>query len=244
MKILTKISKSQVLVFPDTNQTSETDIQACWFDSRYWQKNGSIVGSSRGRHITWFVQPPSVEGYSRWVLRHYYRGGLVAKITKDYFVYTGIKNTRAFKEVTLLLTMLEMDLPVPKPIGARIYRRGIFYTADLLMEKIDAKDLVAQLRTAQLTEKIWNNIGKNIARFHKKGVYHADLNAHNIMLDSTDKVWLIDFDRCEVKSINKNWQQKNIERLERSLVKERGIHSQFYFDAENWQWLIAGYQSL
>ena len=218
-------------------------MQACWLESGYWQEKDAILGESRGRHITWFIKPPPDTGDSAWVLRHYYRGGLVARITHDHFFYPGIKNTRAFREVRLLQTMLELKLPVPKPIGASVMRKGLFYTADLLMEKIAAKDLVAKLKIDYLSETVWKNIGKTIANFHRQGIYHADLNAHNILLDSVDKVWLIDFDRCQKRTVNDTWQQRNLERLKRSLLKEKRLHSQFYFDDQSWQYLLKGYQS-
>jgi len=212
-----------------------------WFDNDYWREKDAVIGQSKGRHVTWFVKPPQNAAESAWVLRHYYRGGLIAKITLDNFFYSGIKNTRAFKEISLLQTMREMNLPVPKPIGGCVQRKGLFYTADLLMEKIAARDLVAKLQVGRLAEKIWTKIGKTIAEFHQKGIYHADLNAHNILLDEEDKIWLIDFDRCEQRALNSSWQQQNLARLKRSFLKEKGLQTQLFFDDENWQWLLAGY---
>ncbi len=232
-----------MLIFPQNDLPSSRNIQADWFDCNYWQQQNAIIGQSKGRHITWFIQPPQEIDDSVWVLRHYYRGGLIAKLTRDQFVYSGMEQTRGFREVSLLQTMLEMGLPVPKPIGARVSRKGLFYTADLLMEKIEGKDLVAKLKEGQLSEKLWNKIGKSIANFHQNGIYHADLNAHNILLDEAEQCWLIDFDRCEQRAIHSAWQQQNLERLKRSFVKEQGLHRQFYFDKNSWQCLLAGYQS-
>lgn len=243
LKIQTKKSESKLLIFPPSNPFCADNIKNCWFDSCYWREKDAIIGESKGRHITWFVKPPQDATESAWVLRHYYRGGFIAKITRDNFFYSGIKNTRAFKEIGLLHIMRETGLPVPKPIGGCVRLKGLFYTADLLMEKIAAKDLVAKLKIGQLAEKLWTKIGKTIAEFHQKGIYHADLNAHNILLDEEGKVWLIDFDRCEQRVVSPLWQQQNIERLKRSLLKEKGLHTQFFFDDESWQWLLAGYRS-
>jgi 3-deoxy-D-manno-octulosonic acid kinase len=243
LKIHTKNSKSHVLIFLQNDPSSSSNIKGDWFDCDHWQQRNAIIGQSRGRHITWFIQPPQELDDSAWVLRHYYRGGLIAKLTDDQFVYTGMKQTRGFREVSLLQTMLEMGLPVPKPIGARVTRKGLFYTADLLMEKIQAKDLVAKLKVGRLSEELWGNVGKTIASFHQKGIYHADLNAHNILLDEAEQCWLIDFDRCEQRAIHSDWQQQNIQRLKRSFVKEQELHPQFYFDDNSWQCLLAGYQS-
>lgn len=232
-----------MLIVPCVNLFCIDNIKEGWFDSGYWRKKNAIIGESKGRNTTWFVTPPQDATETAWVLRHYYRGGFIAKITRDNFFYSGIKNTRGFREISLLQTMRDMDLPAPKPIGGRIRRKGLFYTADLLMEKIAAKDLVAKLKNGRLTEKVWRKIGKTVAEFHQKGIYHADLNAHNILLDEADKVWLIDFDRCEQRTVSRSWQQQNLERLKRSFLKEKGLHTQFLFDDKSWQWLLLGYQS-
>ena len=39
---------------------------------------------------------------------------------------------------------------------------------------------------------LWIDIGRCIRRFVDAGVHHADLNAHNVLLDSEDRVWLVD----------------------------------------------------
>lgn len=232
-----------MLIFPPANQSFVVNMQACWFDENYWQQQGCIVGESRGRHITWFIQPPVNIDDCEWVLRHYYRGGLIAKITADQFVYSGLNKTRGFREIELLLAMREMRLPVPKAVGARIVRKGLFYRADLLMEKIDAKDMVAILKVSKLSDELWHSIGRVVALFHCHGIYHADLNAHNILMDDSNKVWLIDFDRCDKRPINSSWQQQNIQRLKRSLVKEKALFPDLYFSDKNWNSFIKGYQS-
>ncbi|MGH7487911.1 MAG: lipopolysaccharide kinase InaA family protein, partial [bacterium] len=65
----------------------------------------------------------------------------------------------------------------------------------------------------------WHAIGACIRRFHDAGIYHADLNAHNIMLDNKDAVYLLDFDRGERRTPVILWQQANLARLSRSLRK-------------------------
>ena len=243
LKVYTKKEDSQVLIIPKNNEMVSSKIASNWFEPEFLRKEGSFVGKSKGRHITWFIKSQIKADDATWVLRHYYRGGMISKITSDKFVYASLEKTRSYREVELLLDMAEMNLPVPKPIGARIIRNGLFYTADLLMEKIEAKDLVAKLSSTELDNKQWNGVGKVIADFHKAGIYHADLNAHNIMLDDENKIYLIDFDRCEKKVANTSWQRKNLERLKRSLLKEKGLIENFKFENENWLELMNGYRS-
>ena len=92
-----------------------------------------------------------------------------------------------------------------------------------------------------MTEDELERIAKTIALFHSKGVYHADLNINNILFDDTGDVYIIDFDRGEIKMPNVQWQQSNMERLERSFLKEQGRNESFNWQATDWQTLHSNY---
>jgi len=208
------------------------------FDSEYWQSQGLVVGTATGRGTTYFVQHET----GQWVLRHYYRGGLIGKIFNDGFVYLGIDNTRAALEYQLLNTMHDLGLPVPEPIAYRVMRHGLYYRCDLITTRIiNSQDLVAVLSKAPLTDKQWRKIGRCIAQFHQHGIYHHDLNSHNILLDDNEKIWLIDFDRGEKRPVKQSWQQANISRLHRSFRKEKTRLSTFHWQESDWQYLMEGY---
>lgn len=207
-------------------------------DAGFWQQNNAIVGSAQGRGTTYFIRHKN----HHWVLRHYYRGGLIGRLIKDSYLFTGIKNTRAVQEFTLLQTLAELGLPAPKPIAYRVKKSGIRYQADILTARIqNAEDLVAILAKRSISEQLWEKIGVCIKAFHQHGIYHHDLNAHNILIDKDEKVWLIDFDRGEQRKNQQKWQQQNLDRLLRSFNKEHNKLAQFHWQADNWQILIEGY---
>jgi 3-deoxy-D-manno-octulosonic acid kinase len=66
---------------------------------------------------------------------------------------------------------------------------------------------------------VWSRIGDTLGRFHREGVFHADLNAHNVLLDADEAVWLIDFDRGALRASGTEWKRANLSRLFRSLQK-------------------------
>lgn len=219
---------------------SPTEIKSNWFTADFWKKKQAIEGSSKGRYITWFIHHQN----NHWVLRHYWRGGFISKWSKDSYFYKSLHNTRAYAELELLATLYQKGFPVPKPIAANVIRKGLFYHADILIERIaDATDLVILLAKKALSDNEWQNLGQCIAKFHLHGVYHADLNAKNIMLSPTG-FHLIDFDRGQIKSISSKWQQANLARLLRSFKKETNKNPHMHFTDSNWQQLLMGYHKI
>ena len=211
-----------------------------YFKPDYWQQQQKLLGQSQGRNVTWFVGEKS----QPMVLRHYYRGGLIGKLINDCYIFSGIKNTRAYREFSLLLQLEQLELPACRVVAAQVTRSGLIYRADLLMKMVEGgQDLVALLSKGSLTEQQWQNIGHTIAQFHQARVYHADLNAHNILIDNDDKVWLIDFDRGEIKAQQGQWCQQNLDRLLRSFKKERNKLDNFYYRDQDWQTLLSAYQA-
>lgn len=214
------------------------------FEVDYWQQLGQQHGSAGGRNLAYFVEPGNALSELPMVLRHYYRGGLVGKVNRDWFMRSHSKTPRSFAEFDLLQWMHSAGLPVPRPIAARVKTRlGLFYRADILIERLPCDDDVfGILKARPLPHETWHKIGATIADMHDKGVYHSDLNCHNILVGQADKqVWLIDFDKCERREPGE-WQSQNLQRLRRSFDKESGLHQGFNFSDEAWGWLIGGYQ--
>src|SRR6185437_2153524 len=60
--------------------------------------------------------------------------------------------------------------------------------------------------------------GALVARFHRAGIWHADLNAHNVLVTSS-ALHLIDFDRGRLRVPAEGWRLANLKRLHRSLLK-------------------------
>jgi len=177
-----------------------------------------------------------------YVLKHYHRGGAVAHISRDSYVWLGENRTRAFRELELLDILNKDGLPVPVPVAARVVRHGLLYECDLVTEQIqDVQTLSDILSSQHLSPADWKSIGLCIRRFHEKNVYHADLNASNILLDDQHNVYLIDFDKSEIRKGGLVWKQEVLARLRRSLMKFLLKKQVFYFSDEDWLYLINAY---
>lgn len=234
----------QTHIHQDANQwlihAPELSITKEWFEPNYWQTQDKVLGQSRGRNVTWFVG----EEDSPMVLRHYYRGGLIGKLVTDKYWFEGLEKTRPYREYELLVELEKRQLPACRVVAAQVTKSGFSYRADLLMKMVEGgKDLVALLTSAPMNDELWQEVGKTIAMFHKHKVYHADLNAHNILINKDNNAWLIDFDRGEIKAQRGQWCQDNLDRLLRSFNKELNQLPQFYFTDDNWQTLMSAYHA-
>ncbi|MFZ7308190.1 3-deoxy-D-manno-octulosonic acid kinase [Avibacterium avium] len=226
-------------------ETQPVDPSA-YFDPQFWQQQQRILGSAKGRGTTWFVQSADLFGVN-CALRHYYRGGLFGKLNKDRYGFHDLQRTRSFAEFHLLNKLHQDELPVPKPIGARVIKgkAGICYQTDLLSEKIEnAQDLTALLQHHSLSNESWQKMGGLIRQLHDQQICHTDLNAHNILVQHfatpEEKYWLIDFDKCAEKSGN-HWKPQNLARLHRSFIKEKG-KLDIQFSENDWENVVLGYK--
>ncbi|HUQ53374.1 MAG TPA: 3-deoxy-D-manno-octulosonic acid kinase [Gammaproteobacteria bacterium] len=210
-----------------------------WFDPAEWRRAGAVAIETSGRGEVLIV----AHGPETWVLRHYRRGGLVARLIDDHYVWFGAESTRAFREWRLLRKLRAAGLPVPNPVAARIYRTGVIYTADIITTYLPATHKLSwYIEQGGAPADCWQRIGAMIRAVHDHGVDHPDLTAHNVLLDETGKTFLVDFDNAQLKPPG-DWQRLGLERFNRSLRKV-ALETGTDFDAAAWREIEAGYGPL
>jgi len=221
----------------DADVSADIDIE--WFSLDHWRARDALHVQAGGRGGVAIITTPAGE----CVLRHYRRGGMVAMLMGDRYLWTGADKTRAFAEFRLLAEITRRGLPGPQVVAARYHRRRLYYTADLITRRIDyARTLAECLDAKQLDIKLAEQVGTLIARFHRAGIWHADLNAHNI-LATPDQLYLIDFDRGELRVPAAAWRLSNLQRLRRSLIKLGAAkQDDAAFDRLVWQPLLDAYR--
>lgn len=199
-----------------------------WFEPQVRQWNAKPVTGS-GRGSAWFMRI----GDREVVLRHYLRGGMVAKLTRDLYVWKGLDKARSIHEYRILWMLSQKGLKVAKPLAAMVTRtRGFFYRAALLTYRIPGAVPLCKFEDGD----VWLQAGRTIATMHQIGVWHADLNINNILVDTHAQVWLIDFDRARSGVQDKAFLKGNLQRLERSVLK---VCPQAH--AGLWEMLLKGY---
>ncbi|HME41235.1 MAG TPA: 3-deoxy-D-manno-octulosonic acid kinase [Steroidobacteraceae bacterium] len=209
------------------------------FDPEFWRRRGELSQTTGGRGSAWFI----ASGERHWVLRHFRRGGFIARLSQDRYVWAGEDRVRAFAEWRLLDELWRRGLPVPRPVAARYNQTGLWYRCDLITLRIaHAQPLSAALALDAFPESLWRAVGSCIARLHGAGADHADLNAHNILIGADGAVSVIDFDRGRLRAPGA-WTARNLQRLRRSLDKISREWPADRHSAQTWGWLVAGYQA-
>jgi|GEM_PF-941020 len=239
-----------VTTFNESSMPHQTSFDQL-FTPEFWEKRRAITRKAPGRGESLFVCPEPLFSSSQtlyrestlqrhthreeWVLRPYRRGGAIARFSEQRYLWTGVEGTRAFKELRLTNALREQGLPVPEVLGACIWKKGLTYKAALLSVRIPGALPLAEKITTLVNSSdqdpnslraLLQHVGTVIRQAHDFGLDHVDLNARNILVDNDIQAWIIDLDRCRLRS-GKNhrrdniqkWQKNNLERLGRSLEK-------------------------
>jgi 3-deoxy-D-manno-octulosonic acid kinase len=219
------------------------------FNPQYLLRQQKIYRQAMGRGQTYFFKHEQQD----YVLKHYWRGGLVGKLNADFYFWNPfnkqhiqLQQTRAYQEFTLLISLAELNLPAPAPIAARIFSSILGYRADIITATLANTQSLVQSLTEVISDDIWFDIGVTIALFHRHNIYHDDLNANNILIDDNHKIFIIDFDKGKiisgVKMKSAQWKTQNLQRLLRSLTKQKSMNNNLCFSDNNWRELLDGYQ--
>lgn len=190
------------------------------FDAGYWQDRHAVSGQASGRGSAWFIDAP----FGSVVLRSYLRGGWAAKISRQHYFFTTISASRPFREFNVLANLYRLGLPVPRPVAAMCVHGGVIATGAIMTTRIEGAQTLAE-RLSPVPDsdvrwsRLWADVGTCIQRFHAAGLWHADLNATNILLNHDSRVFLIDFDRARFTPGSKIDGKNNLSRLKRSLLK-------------------------
>ena len=184
-----------------------------WARPEYWP---SATALNDGRGEAWKVE-------TQWgdaVLKHYRRGGMVAKFLKDQYRFQSWAGTRSWYEWRILAHLSQAGLPVPRPWLAYAVKNGFFYRCDLLVAYIANCKNFAEIELQRLSQAdIWYRLGQVLHRLCLAGVEHVDFNLSNVLLRDDDEIMVVDFDRAKFspgKVVNPS---RQIQRLLRSYQK-------------------------
>ena len=187
-------------------------VSAEWLQPEFWRLRGAIQAELGGRGTARVVDTPAGAA----VLRRYHRGGLVARLVQDRYLFTGFERSRAWREWRVLHALHERGLPVPRPLMASCERRGPAYRAGLLTCLIPGAQPLSEVAET-LSETDWQRLAWTLDAFFAYGVEHVDLNAGNVLCDALGRWYLVDFDRARLHP-GRIRPARMLARLDRSLT--------------------------
>jgi len=146
--------------------------------------------------------------------------------------YLGKK--RFLQEVRVSEWARDRGIPTAEVLALRIEHKGFcLYRGDLVTREIEgSEDLDEYLKSTRTGKRGTQERGKEIIRsvafllqgMHRAGLYHADLNLKNILVQINEggvNSYVIDLDRARViKPLGSRMRVRNLVRLYRSLDKK------------------------
>lgn len=153
------------------------------------------------------------------------RGGMVASLLGD--VYVGI-TPRPFDELGVTLEAMRRGIPVAEPMGAMVEWLGpALYRGFFLTRAVRGMTLWEFVQTDDdptVRRHVLEQARAAIATMHDKGLFHADLNLHNLIVTRTGEsfvVMIIDLDKARLfeQPLSPAMRHNNLARLLRSAHK-------------------------
>jgi hypothetical protein len=150
-----------------------------------------------GRGVAYAIALP-VTG-SRVVVRHNRHGGLLAPLTRDWF----LPPTRAPYELAVSLRLAEMGVRTPQVLMYGIESvYGLLRRADVVtLEVTGGRDLASYLMPGEvpaLRSEAWRATRALVRSLNAAGARHHDLNVKNVLLTDGEGglvAWVLDVDR-------------------------------------------------
>jgi 3-deoxy-D-manno-octulosonic acid kinase len=168
------------------------------------------------------VAAAQLEGIGAVVVKHYTRGGLIRYLVRRRYLRWG--KTRSQSEYEVLQTVRNLGISAPEPIAYASTEGLFFYRAWLVTREIKQPSTLAELSCAnqERTQIVMAKVIYEVSKLVKNYIYHADLHPGNVLVNSSDRVFILDFDKACLSRKNRNkLRDQYISRWRRAVVKHR-----------------------
>lgn len=200
------VGKAQILARAEAVSWSRQAVLA--YGSLYRAALESASRTLHGRGPVPVLTNPEGVG-SPWVVRRYYRGGLM-RAFGDRFLRAG--RPRCFVELENSTRIKQMGFATPRIVAAAVYPSGVLYRADLVTEFVlhartladvlfGGSDPAEERPGGDPRREAMACTARLIERLAEAGVYHRDLNAENVLIAREGQhvhAILLDLDGCRV----------------------------------------------
>ncbi|HUO84740.1 MAG TPA: lipopolysaccharide kinase InaA family protein [Thermoanaerobaculia bacterium] len=161
------------------------------------------------------------------VVKRMHHGGLLAPLRRDGFLTASRVRAHLFLAEYLTLRGV-LTAPVAFASWRRV--RG-FVRCEVGFERIEEGiDADCYFFRRPLVAGEWEaraeDIGALVARLHRAGFLHADLNVMNFLFTPQNQTYILDLDKTAIPSgpLSNRQKERNLQRLERSIQKQGRDH--------------------
>ena len=176
----------------------------------------------QGRGVAWATRLSSGLDV---VVRHSQHGGLLAPLTRDFF----LAPSRAPRELEVSLRLRNAGIPTPDVVAYVTYPAvGPFCRADVATALVAGGDLPtawADSPSPAARDAIVDSVGALLRGLRTAGAHHPDLNVKNVFISAVGGAplaWVLDVDRVTFgPPDDARTAQKNVTRLTASIEKWR-----------------------
>jgi len=197
---------------------------------------GEAVGNGRGG-----TRQIALRGGKKVFVRKYLRGGMVRHVVRDLYL---LRPARPIRELLATEQARASGCLVPIVHAVGVEEVGPFYRGWIVTSAIGgARAFVDALAVAAPAERqsLLACAGEAIRALHEAGVYHVDLNGHNLLVDDRGRVAVIDFDRAVLAAEGRyRLGEQGRDRLWRSLRK-LSAQGGWPLEDDERRWLERGY---
>ena len=159
------------------------------------------------------------------VVRQYRHGGLLRGLFGDRF----LSEKRFLGEFRIHRRVRELGLPAPEPLGVivvrdRAVRPGLKgYYATRKLEGVRGLPEYLNRATPERRRLLAAELGTRLRCLHEDGIFYADLQVRNLLVDDSDELFFIDFDKSKrfPGPLSPARRRANLYRFARSMEKYR-----------------------
>ncbi|MDY6987995.1 MAG: lipopolysaccharide kinase InaA family protein [Thermodesulfobacteriota bacterium] len=160
-----------------------------------------------------------IEGLGSVVVKYYTRGGLLRLLVERTYLKWG--KTRCQIEYELFQKVRDLGVSVPEPI-AYASQGGLFYRGWLVTRQIKGQQTLAQLAFSDVERvcTVMREVAHHVSTLINNYILHVDLHPGNVLVDSGNRTFLVDFDKACLCPGDKNrLRHQYLTRWRRSVTK-------------------------
>jgi 3-deoxy-D-manno-octulosonic acid kinase len=161
------------------------------FNSSINVKRGGVVGAQR-------ITREYVEGLGKVVVKHYVRGGILKYALRRSYLKTS--DYRSKHEYLLLHLVRKLGISAPEPIAYGIEGK-LFYRTWLVLAELEGVIALADLTDANNQprfELAMEQLVIQVEKLIENRIFHVDLHPGNVVIDHTNQLYILDFDKAQI----------------------------------------------